>query len=152
MSSRLSLWVARLLRLQGVRYLLVAGTTALYYLGLVAIGLALEWHYLLAIIAAQAVTIATAFPFYRTFVFESQGKVLPDFARFLSVWMGGMIAGLVVTPLLVEILAWPPFWSQVIAVGAVSLASFAGHRYFSFRNHAARPPASRASSPESEAS
>ncbi len=120
-------------RIQGIRYLVVAGTTSLFYLGLVALGLVLGWYYILVILIAQAITIACAFPVYRTVIFQSHGRVLTDFVRFLSVWLSGLIAGLVLTPLLVEVLHWQPFIAQVIAVAVVSIASFLGHRFFSFR-------------------
>jgi hypothetical protein len=111
----------------------VAGSTSVFYLGLVALGLWSGLFYFFAILAAQAITIVCAFPLYRKFIFQSQGKLLTDFVRFLSVWITGLIAGLVVTPLLVELLGWPPFEAQVVAVVAVSIGSFAGHRWFSFR-------------------
>lgn len=131
--------IARLSRIQGVRYLFVAGMTALFYLGLVGLGVWLGWYYIYAILAAQVVTIVCAFPVYRSVVFESQGRIIPEFIRFLSVWLSGLIAGLVITPLLVELLGWQPFIAQVIAVAAVGLGSFAGHRWFSFRTSHAAP-------------
>lgn len=119
---------------QPVRYLIVAGCTSLGYLGLLAAGLALGWFYILAILAAQAVTIACAFPIYRKFVFGvTSSRVWVDFVRFLTVWGAGAVAGLIVTPALVEILKWNPFASQVVAIALVSCLSFLGHRYFSFK-------------------
>ena len=58
-----------------IRYLLVAGTTSAGYLLLVSAGLLAGWHYMVAILVAQVVTIACAFPAYRNLVFESQGSV-----------------------------------------------------------------------------
>lgn len=124
----------RLITSQPVRYLVVAGTAALFYLGVLALGLWLGLHYLIAILIAQVITIACAFPAYRTFVFQSRGRVLTDFVRFLSVWVSGAIAGIVVTPLLVELLGWHPLVAQVVAIVVVSVASFLGHRFFSFRD------------------
>ncbi|UCR89696.1 GtrA family protein [Mycetocola spongiae] len=125
--------VKRLLARQEIRYLLVAGLTSLFYLLLVGAGLLLNVHYFIAILIAQAITILCAFPFYRAFVFQSTSGLRGDFIRFLSVWLSGMVAGLVLTPLLVEILRWHPLLSQVVAIGLVSIASFLGHRFFSFR-------------------
>jgi len=117
-----------------VRYVLVAGTTSLVYLGLVAGGLFFGWHYMIAILVAQAITIVCAFPAYRTLVFASRGGWRTDFARFLSVWSSGMVAGFVATPLLVEILRMPPLLAQVVAIVVVAVGSYLGHRYFSFRD------------------
>jgi putative flippase GtrA len=124
---------------QGFRYLLVAGTTALFYLGLIAGGIALGINYFVAILCAQAITICCAFPFYRRFVFESHGRIRVDFVRFLVVWSSGAIAGIVVTPFLVSVLGWQPLVAQVLAIGVVSIFSFLGHRYFSFRTGRATP-------------
>jgi len=144
--SRVGTTLAALLRQQPIRYLLVAGTTALFYIGLVALGLWFGWYYLVAILVAQVITIFSAFPFYRSFVFESQGRLVTDFIRFLSVWVTGAIAGIVVTPLLVELLHWHPLVSQVVAIVVVSVGSFLGHRLFSFRSR----PAPATVAPESE--
>lgn len=118
---------------QAVRYVIVAGITALVYLGLIAGGLALNIQYFLAIVVAQLITIVGAFPFYRRFIFESSSPIMLDFVRFITVWSSGMIAGLIVTPVLVETLRWNPLIAQVVAIAVVSVFSFLGHRYFSFR-------------------
>ncbi len=125
--------IAAILRREEVRYLLVAGTTAVFYLALVSIFfLWLGLHYFVAILIAQAITILSAFPFYRRFVFHSHSAIWGDFVRFLSVWLSGMVAGLVLTPFLVEILSWNPLIAQVFAIGLISVVSFLGHRFFSF--------------------
>jgi putative flippase GtrA len=120
------------------RYLVVAGTTALFYLTLVAVGLYAGLAYMIAIGMAQVVTISAAFPTYRTLVFRSHGPRLPDLWRFLQVWSGGMIAGLVATPFLVEFARIPPLPAQVLAVGGIAVASYLGHRFYSFRQREPR--------------
>ncbi|MCA1782637.1 MAG: GtrA family protein [Dermatophilaceae bacterium] len=118
-----------------VRYLIVAGTTALGYLGLVALGYkGFGWHYMVAIGVAQVITIASAFPAYRSLVFESQGRVWTDFTRFLSVWASGAVAGVIGTPFLVEVFGMDPLVGQVLAIIIVAVASYLGHRFFSFRS------------------
>lgn len=126
----------RLLRTHQVRYVMVAGCVAVGYLGVLAGGLALGWHYMLAIVVAQAITILCAFPAYRNFVFESQQSVASDFVRFLSVWSTGAVAGFLATPLLVEIVGLEPLIAQIIAIVVVAVGSYLGHRFFSFRPRA----------------
>ncbi|MEO5743822.1 MAG: GtrA family protein [Terracoccus sp.] len=116
-----------------IRYLVVAGCTSLVYLLLVASGLALRWHYMVAILVAQVITIAGAFPAYRGLVFESRGAAAKDFVRFLTVWSSGAIAGVVATPFLVEVFGMHPFVAQVLAIVVIAVASYVGHRWFSFR-------------------
>lgn len=130
----------RLLATEHGRYLVVAGTVSLGYLGLVALGLTSGLPYMLAIALAQLVTIACAFPAYRTLAFRSSGPWLPEFGRFLSVWSVSLVVVLVATPLLVEFASTPPLLAQVVLVVVVPLGSFLGHRFFSFR-HGRRPPA-----------
>ena len=128
--------VAALWARHQIRYLVVAGVTSLSYLGLVALGLkVIGWHYMVAILAAQVVTIGCAFPAYRSLVFESRGRVGADFVRFLSVWASGAIAGVVGTPFLVEVFGMDPLVAQVLAILIIAVASYLGHRFFSFRNH-----------------
>lgn len=123
-----------LLRLQQVRYLVVAGTTSLVYLTLVAGLLWAGLHYMLAIAAAQVLTISGAFPAYRTLVFASRGDWRGDLLRFLSVWSSGMVAGFVATPLLVELGGIGPFVAQVIAIVVVAVGSYLAHRFITFRD------------------
>jgi putative flippase GtrA len=120
-------------RWQAIRYLLVAGTTSLFYLGLIAGGLALGIQYFIAILCAQFITVFSAFPAYRAWVFKSRTTVRHDFVRFLGVWSTGAIAGLVATPIMVELLHLNALVAQVIAIAVLSVFSFLGHRYISFR-------------------
>jgi putative flippase GtrA len=130
---------------QFLRYGFSAGGVAVLYVFVYWAGLQFGLHYFLAILIAQVVAIAVAFPVYRSFVFESRGSLTSDFLRFLSVWVGGAIAGIVATPVLVEIFGVDPFWAQVAAILVISVASFLSHRFFTFRRREApaRPVSSR---------
>ncbi len=126
-------WIKAMWGHHQVRYLIVAGTTSVFYVGLVAAGLALKLPYMAAILIAQVITIGCAFPAYRNLVFESRADVWKDFVRFLSVWASGAVAGLVATPFLVEVFGWDPLVAQVISIVVIAVASYLGHRFFSFR-------------------
>lgn len=117
---------------QGLRYLLAGGVITLFYLSVYGLLLWSDVHYFGAIVAAQSMTIVVAFPLYRRFVFGPGESVVGDFVRFLSVWVGGAVAGLIGTPLLVELLSWSPFLGQVIAIVVVTLANFVLHRVWTF--------------------
>ena len=127
-------FVERLWARKGIRYLVVAGCTQVVYLGTFSLGLLAGWHYMIAFAVAQVVTIAAAFPAYRTIVFESSGRVWSDFVRFLGVWASGAFAGILLTPALVEIAGMPPLPAQIIAIAIVAVGSFLGHHFFSFRD------------------
>jgi putative flippase GtrA len=118
---------------QVFRYGISAAAVAVFYLLVYFAGLQLGLHYFVAILVAQLVAISVAFPLYRTFVFTSTSSVRYDFARFLSVWSGGAVAGVIATPVLVELFGVQPFWAQVFSILAISVVSFLAHRLFTFR-------------------
>jgi putative flippase GtrA len=121
------------LRREQIRYLVVAGSTSACYLGILAVLLATGLPYMIAILIAQAIIIAVAFPVYRRLIFRSTGRWQHDLPRFVGVWSGGFIAGIVATPALVEFAGQPPLLAQVIAVAAVAVLSYLGHKFVSFR-------------------
>jgi putative flippase GtrA len=124
--------VRRTLEREEIRYLVVAGTTTLLYLSLVAGLLYLRLPYMVAILIAQVVIIGIAFPTYRRLIFRSTGPWRPDLPRFVGVWAGGFLAGLVATPALVEFAGMDPLAAQVLAVAAVAVLSYLGHKFLSF--------------------
>lgn len=132
MASLLQL-VRRLWNVQPLRYLLVAGCCTLFYLAVYWLLLQLGIHYFVALTLAQVAAISVAFPSYRRFVFEVKHGWKADALRFLSVWASGMVAGMVGTPALVELLGWDPFIAQCVSIVVVSVGSFFAHKFFSFR-------------------
>lgn len=122
-----------MLEREQIRYLVVAGSMTLCYLFILAMLLMTGIHYMIAIAIAQVVVISGAFPTYRRLVFRSKGRWQSDLPRFVGVWSGGFIAGIVATPALVELAGQPPLLAQVIAVAVVAILSFLGHKYVSFR-------------------
>jgi putative flippase GtrA len=119
------------------RYLLAGGSCSVLYLVVFAAGLRGWPHvgYLWIVLLAQAVTISVAFPVYRRFVFRSHGRVVPDFARFMSVWVAGLVASVVGVPVLVEFFGVDPLIGQVAAVVVLPVVNYLGHRFLSFRSH-----------------
>ena len=131
--SRLIGFVHSALKREEIRYLVVAGSTAACYLGLLAALLATDLPYMIAILIAQVIIFSVAFPVYRRLIFRSTGRWQSDLLRFVGVWSGGFIAGIVATPALVEFAGQPPLLAQVIAVAAVAVMSYLGHKFVSFR-------------------
>jgi putative flippase GtrA len=121
------------LKREEIRYLLVAGSTAACYLGILAALLATDLPYMIAILITQVIIFSVAFPVYRRLIFRSTGRWQSDLARFAGVWSGGFIAGILATPALVEFAGQPPLLAQVIAVAVVAVLSYLGHKFVSFR-------------------
>jgi putative flippase GtrA len=114
------------------RYIVVAGGSTVLLLGFYAAGLRMGIPYLAANALAQVVVISLAFPVYRALVFRSRGGVRKDFARFVSVWSGGMVGGWALTPVLVEGLGLAPFLGLTVSVILISTGSYLSHRWFTF--------------------
>lgn len=125
--------VRSMLGREEIRYLVVAGSTTLCYLAILAVLLMTDVHYMVAIAIAQVTVISAAFPTYRRLIFRSSGRWQSDLPRFVGVWSGGFIAGIVATPALVEFAGLAPLLAQVIAVAVVAILSYLGHKYVSFR-------------------
>jgi putative flippase GtrA len=121
------------LKREEIRYLLVGGSTAICYLGILAALLATSLPYMIAILIDQAIVFSVAFPVYRRVIFRSHRRWQSDLLRFASVWSGGFIAGIVATPVLVELAGQPPLRAQVIGVAVVAVLTYLGHKFVSFR-------------------
>jgi len=115
-----------------VRYLATAGAATAGYLVLLKLMLAIGLPYMAAILTAQAITIPAAFIAYRALVFGPGGTLRADFLRFVSVWITGAVAGLLTTPVLVEVAAMDPWVAQLLTIAVVAVASFIAHLRFTF--------------------
>ncbi len=84
---------------------------------------------------SYAVAVLVAFALYRRLVFRVRGHVLRDLARFVSVYAVSITLNAVSLPVLVA-LGVPRLIAQALIVVVITLISYVGHRWFSFR----RPP------------
>lgn len=121
---------------QRVRYLMAGSFVAGLY---VVIFAALtrtffSTHYLVLLLIAQAIIMSVAFPLYRRFVFRSGGELAADLSRFSGVWGFNILLGTALIALLVSVLHLQPNLAQVVTIVLVTVSSFLGHRFFSFRH------------------
>jgi len=85
------------------------------------------------IVVSWVISIANAYLGYRYVVFRSHGRVISELPRFSLVYLVSMAVNLVVLPLAVRTLPVNPYVVQGAFTVCVVVASYAGHRYFSFR-------------------
>jgi putative flippase GtrA len=132
-----------LVRDERVAFLLVGGfNTAFAYLlfaGLAATaGRALDEAgrpvagSLVPLAGSYAVAVLVAFVLYRRLVFRVRGHVLRDLARFVSVYVVSISLNAVLLPVLVA-LGVPRLGAQALIVAVITVISYVGHRWFSFR-------------------
>lgn len=127
---------------QPIRYVLAGGANTLFGLGSYP---ALLWvfpvfrrYYMAALPIAQVCSILFAFVLYRTLVFRSSGRVLPELARFSSVYAGIFAVNLVALPVLVEVVHMTPAVAQVAFALFTIVTSYLWHSRFTFRPRAGR--------------
>ncbi|WP_298227299.1 GtrA family protein [Gryllotalpicola sp.] len=133
----------KIVRDQRFRFLLVGGFNFLFgfavFLAVNAtVGLAIDraGQPVVASIAdvliSHVISSITAFALYRIFVFRVKGKLLIDFLRFQSVNLINLVANTVLLPTLVAA-GLPRIPTQAGLVLVLTVVSYLGHRYFSFR-------------------
>jgi putative flippase GtrA len=95
--------------------------------------------YILASVIANAVTITLAFLAYKWFVFRTRGNYLREWIRCMAVYGGSALIGILLLPLMVFGLrhftrfnASAPYIAGAMLLGLIAVASFLGHRNFSF--------------------
>ncbi|WP_342213890.1 GtrA family protein [Nocardia wallacei] len=136
----------RLIRRQEIAFAAVGGVNTLLGMVLTVVWLKVlpdSWPPATAVALAYCITIVFAFVAHRTLVFRVRGHALRDFVRFVLVNSGGMLLNMAGVQLAVGVLDLPETPATVVVMGLVAVASFFGHRHFSFRRPR-RGPASSA--------
>lgn len=85
-----------------------------------------------AVVLAYCISIVVAFAAHRTLVFGSAGPVWHDFARFVLVNCGALVANVALLQAAVSILDFPARPAAVVVMTFVAAASFMGHRWYTF--------------------
>jgi putative flippase GtrA len=130
------------------RYLVVGGWNTAFGYGVYA---ALTWAltgrvphaYMAAAVLANVVAITVAFVGYKLFVFRTRGNWLREYLRCYLVYGATALLGLALLPVLVHVVGRfttadaAPYVAQAFVIPITVLASFTGHRRFSFRGGAA---------------
>jgi len=136
----------RLLDDQRVRFLIVGGfNTVMGFVVFVAIDMTLgRWvtaevsrvvSSIVTLVVAHLIAAVVAFILYRRFVFRVSGNVVIDFLRFESVYLVPLTVNLVVLPSVVA-LGVSAILAQGVILVVMTVVSYVGHRYFSFRRKA----------------
>ena len=118
------------------RFLIVGGVNTLLGYGLFS---AFEYFWghtigLLGSLYLAHICVSTlAFWLYRRHVYKVRGHVIKDFVRFQGVYAFSFAANTVALPLLVSVFHWNVYLSQALIIVMVTVTSYIGHKYFSFR-------------------
>lgn len=118
-----------------VRYLVVGGVNTVVGFSIFAIFISFLGHerYLLSLAVSHIFATTFAFLLYRRVVFQVRGKWVLDFTRFQLVYLIALLANIPLLALCVQVLGLNPLAAQAVCVVLVVVASYFGHRFFSFR-------------------
>jgi putative flippase GtrA len=133
--------IRKLLEDERVRFLIIGGiNTVVGYVifALLQLAFGRYIHYLGSLYISYVPSVLLAFYLHRKFTFRAagSGNVFLDLARFASVYIVSLVVNTILLPVLVEWLKFNPYAAQALIVIAVTLISYLGHKFFSFR----RPP------------
>jgi putative flippase GtrA len=119
-----------------VRFLVVGGFNTVLGFGIFVVlqtTLGDRIGYLAVLTLATAIAILAAYCGHRWITFQVRGQWLLDLARFSSVFIAVFVLNVAALPLLVEVVGVPPIPAQGAFVVVTVIASYVGHRNFSFR-------------------
>lgn len=88
---------------------------------------------MLALLISSVIGITHSFIWNKKWTFKSKGEIRKEGIRFISVYGIAFLINLVILALFVEKLMFDPKIGQIFALGVVSIISFYGHKYWSFR-------------------
>lgn len=124
------------MNVQFIAYLVVGGWNTCF-------GLGVYWlmyrtlgecvHYLILAIASNVIAITNAFLCYKLIVFRTRGKWLREYVKCWMVYGGGALASMALMWLMVDFAGLNPVLSNFIGTAIVVIASYFGHKFFSFR-------------------
>jgi putative flippase GtrA len=131
------------------RYLLVGACNTGFAYGTFALftyvlGGYIPASYLVASVLSSLLNITVSFLGYKWFVFRTRGNYLKEWLRSVTVYSGAIALGLLLLPPTVFAAkkitgnaATAPYIAGAILLGLQVIASFLGHKNFSFRNSGA---------------
>ena len=117
-------------------YLAVGAWNTLFGIGLYSL---IYWllgskvHYMVLAVVVNIAAITNAFLCYKIFVFRTKGNWVREYIKSYLVYGGGTLAGMGLLWLFVTLLKMNPVFGNILAAFVVVIASYFGHKYFSFR-------------------
>lgn len=128
--------IRRYLARAEIRYILIGIVNTLFgYLfgGVLYIILINKINFIYILIFVNIISITFSFITYRKYVFKSNGKWLEEYLRCYMVYGVGALLGSAIVWFLVQKADISIWFAQAVAIIFVALASYIGHKKFTFR-------------------
>lgn len=126
----------QLLDTEKIRFLIVGAFNTAFGFGtfvLVQIWIGQRVTYIGSLYISHLIGSIVAFNLYRRFVFPVSGNTFRDFLKFQTVYIFPLLVNTFLLPFFVALLHWNVFVSQAITTVLLTISSYLGHKYFSFR-------------------
>ena len=123
-------------RREQLLYLVVGGWNTVFGYGawaLLQFLLGDHLHYLVVVVLSWPFAVLNAYLGYRYVVFRSRGPVLRELPRFSLVYLATLLVNLALLPIALRVLPFSIYAIQAFFAAAVVVASYLGHKYYSFR-------------------
>lgn len=95
----------------------------------------IELRYALALFLATIIGVLHSYCWNKYFTFVSKQRSFKEFVRFVSVYVCIYFLNLVVLWLFIDKLLMNPLIAQAIALFFVTITSFVGHKFWSFKRY-----------------
>jgi len=90
-------------------------------------------NYIAIAVFSHVIAVTQSFATQRKLVFRSSGNCLAEYARFNIAHLGSLGIGLVLLPLMVEIIHISPIVAQGLSTVLIVVGSYFIHRHFTFK-------------------
>ena len=121
---------------QSIRYIITGVWNTVFGILVYALLIKLlgENHYILLAVVSNIISITNAYICYKLFVFKTKGNILKEYLKCYVVYGLSMLLGLLLLYVFVDIAGLNPVIANIISVLLLTIVSFVGHRYYSFKN------------------
>jgi len=106
-----------------------------------------RFGYMVSLLLSYLIAMTIAFILHRKYVFKVKGQLLADFGRFTLVNLFGFSVNAFLLPVVIELTQVRHIYAQAVVAIIAAIASYFGHKYFSFRRKKHSNPATVAATP-----
>ena len=94
----------------------------------------LTWYnYLLSLIISHIIGVTHSYVWNKYWTFKSDGIQINEFIKFNSIYVIVFVVNIIILFLLVDILKFNPKIGQLFVLPIITVISFVGHKYWSFK-------------------
>lgn len=115
------------------RFVVVGILNAIISVGSYFILLDLNIYYIYSSLMAHIIGITNSFIWNKLWTFKSKGNLLIEYLKFNSVYVVTFVVNVILLIIFVEKFMLNPKIAGILAIGVISIISYYGHRYWSFR-------------------